>query len=194
MVVCGAVCRAHAHQSRLICLEYTERRPLPLPLSLLILSILLPALSHLQNSPSAKMQLPPFSPQTIADLLLELYTLLIRLSYLDPARLLLPPHPIPATALATWSSKMDPVALDLIQRLPYVRGLCPVMLAPGTKSKNVAFHLDQAQDPMELGEGAEEYVEKWCVCLTDGREEARAGWWVLNTRMSEFFYFFIFIF
>jgi hypothetical protein len=41
----------------------------------------------------------PFNAQTIADLFLELYTVLINLAYLDPARLVLLPHAIPESQI-----------------------------------------------------------------------------------------------
>jgi hypothetical protein len=134
--------------------------------------------------------MPLFNTQVIADLFLELYSVLIGLSYLDPACLSLPPHAIPESRVQRFAAEMDPVALDLIQRLPYIKGLYPIMIAPGTKSKNLAYDLGHAQDPMELDGTEGDYVEKWSVCLTDGLDEWTSGWLVLDTRKSKFDHFF----
>jgi hypothetical protein len=124
------------------------------------------------------------------DLFLELYSVLVNLSYLDPAHLSLPPRAIPESRVQRFAADMDPVALDLIQRLPYIKGLYPIMIAPGTKSKNLAYDLGYSQDPMDLDDKESDYVEKWCICLTDGLDEWASSWLVLDTRKSKLVHIF----
>jgi hypothetical protein len=78
----------------------------------------------------------PFDSKVIVDLFLELYSVLVNKCYISAATLLLPPHTIPESWVQRYGADMDPAALDLIQRLLYIRGLYSHMTAPGAKSKS----------------------------------------------------------
>jgi hypothetical protein len=71
----------------------------------------------------------PFDTQVVVDLSVELYSVLINLSYISAATLILPAHRIPETEIQRFAADMEPLVLDLIQRLPYIKDLyrCTVM-------------------------------------------------------------------
>jgi len=82
------------------------------------------------------------------NLFFELYAVLVNLAYLPYDKLSLPPHKLPPAEIQRFATDIDLVVLDLIQRLPYVKGLYGVEIAPGTKSKNLISNLGFAQNPM----------------------------------------------
>lgn len=99
----------------------------------------------------------PFDTRVVIDLFLKLYTVLVNLSYIPAAALSLPPHTFPEREIQRFAADMDPVALDLVQRLPYLRGLTVIqlLLALGAKISytNWALHRIRWSD----------YVEKWSL-------------------------------
>jgi hypothetical protein len=110
----------------------------------------------------------PFNSQVIVDLSFELYSVLVNLSYIAATTISLPPHAIPERAIQRFAPEMDPVVVDLIQRLSLSQGLVRSYNCSRAKSKNLIRELGFAQNPMELereaAEEAGDYIEKWSVC------------------------------
>jgi hypothetical protein len=136
------------------------------------------------------LRMQPFNAQLVVNLLLEFYTTLIDLSYLSPSTLILPPHTISEQEVQRFIPTMDPVVLDLIKRLPYLKNV-PLTggqeIGPGIRSHNLLAHLWFAQNPMEMDGDAKgeagDYIEPWSIVLTDGYQ---GTYMVLNTRTGEF--------
>lgn len=126
----------------------------------------------------------PFDAEKTVELFLELYAVLVNLAYIPFSAISFQPHEIFSHHLARFAAngKMDPVALDLIKNLPYLKGQYGYTIAPGTKSKDLIYDFGYAHHPMAWYEGDDEYVERWSLCLTDGFDGWASGWLILDTR------------
>lgn len=124
----------------------------------------------------------PFNAEKTVELFFELYAVLVNLAYIPFDTLSFPPHQLPPSDVARWGPTMDPVVLDLVKNLPYLKGRYGFTIAPGTVSKDLSMELVYAQHPMEWADGEYEYVERWSLCLTDGQDGWGSGWLILDTR------------
>ncbi|KUJ14890.1 uncharacterized protein LY89DRAFT_686501 [Mollisia scopiformis] len=132
----------------------------------------------------------PFDAERTVELFFKLYAVLVNLAYIPFETISFPPHELHPNDLARWGSNMDPVALDLVKKLPYLKTApffqAGFTIAPGTISKDFSKDLSKdlsyAQHPLDWYEGDHEYVERWSLCLTNGFDEWASGWLILDTR------------
>jgi hypothetical protein len=133
----------------------------------------------------------PFDAQLVVDLMFEFYNTLFKFPFFLPSSsLILPPHQYSEQVIQKYAPDMDPVVLDLVKRLPYLRNTHisgGQNIGPGMQSFDLRGHgIGYAQDPLDLNDhGLKEeaglYVEPWSVTLTDG---TYGRYMVLNTRIG----------
>lgn len=144
-------------------------------------SITPPAPSHATKTTNPSTNtMYPFNAEKAVELFFELYAVLVNLAYIPFDDLSFPPHQLPPSRVARLGPTIDPIVLDLVKNLPYLKGRHGSTVAPGTVSKDLSLDLYYALHPMEWADGEYEYVERWSLCLTDGQDGWCSGWLILD--------------
>lgn len=135
-----------------------------------------------QYNPSTNTMFP-FDAERTVELFLGLYAVLVNLAYASFDAFSFSPQQVRTHDIDCFGLNMDPVVLDLVKNLPYLRGRYGFTIAPGMKSDDLINDFCYAQHPIEWQQGGGMNMWRGGVCVwTDGQDGWASGWLILDTR------------